>query len=752
MAKVQNTDVLAVGRGSATYKATFQEVASSLPAAPTATTTTKGMVQLADAAAITTGTAGHVVDAAQLKAAISATPTGGLTGITGTAPITASGTGATRAISISDATNAASGAMSATDKTKLDGIAAGAEVNVQVDWSVTDNTSDAFIKNKPTIPAAYTLPVASTTVLGGIKKGAGYTIASDGTLNITFPAALTFKGTADPTTAAPAAPAVGDVYVASKTGTAAASWTGLTPRTVLLHELLVWDGSEWAGAGVGATTGVTSVTTTANTGITVGGTPTAPVVSGSDATESAKGVVQLASVAEAKAGTNTAKAVTAAGVKAAIAALAGSAAAAPPTGAVKGNLWIDTSGAVPVVKVYDGTTWHGLADLGSPAFTGTPSGPTAAAGTSTTQLATTAFVQAAQPWSRAGTTLSPKTPGDLVAPAALPDATATVKGAVRLADAAAVTAGTAGRVVDAAQLKAHTPANATETVKGIVQLADAAAITAGTAGRVVDAAQLKAHTPANATETVKGIVELATAAETTTGTDATRAVHPAGLKVELDKKVNKAGDTMTGNLTVPSLNGGQLAGTRNVLINGDLRINQRSVTIAAAAVGGYGPDRWKKVDASHMTQIVEDVNYVHGAVYTLSGTGVTTQQLTAPASGHWTLPSIPITATNIQLELGTVATPFEHRSYGLELALCQRYYEDINAEFKNDGVLGGPNISVGHMWYTKTIMPAFKPVTFTPYTLKVIRAQWHSGNGQMEPFTVIERKLQSSTFPPSCNP
>ena len=37
-------------------------------------------------------------------------------------------------------------------KNKLDGIAAGAEVNVQSDWNVTDTTSDAYIKNKPTIP------------------------------------------------------------------------------------------------------------------------------------------------------------------------------------------------------------------------------------------------------------------------------------------------------------------------------------------------------------------------------------------------------------------------------------------------------------------------------------------------------------------------------------------------------------------------------------------------------------------------
>lgn len=39
-------------------------------------------------------------------------------------------------------------------KNKLNGIAAGAEVNVQADWGQTDSTADDFIKNKPTIPAA----------------------------------------------------------------------------------------------------------------------------------------------------------------------------------------------------------------------------------------------------------------------------------------------------------------------------------------------------------------------------------------------------------------------------------------------------------------------------------------------------------------------------------------------------------------------------------------------------------------------
>ena len=34
--------------------------------------------------------------------------------------------------------------------------------------------------------------------------------------------------------------------------------------------------------------------------------------------------------------------------------------------------------------------------------------------------------------------------------------------------------------------------------------------------------------------------------------------------------------------------------------------------------------------------------------------------------------------TGVQLEVGSVATDFEHRSFGQELALCQRYYAQNN--------------------------------------------------------------------------
>ena len=70
-----------------------------------------------------------------------AEPTGGT--VTNTA-------GGNAVLSLATTTNA--GLLSPGDKTKLDGVDPGAEVNVQADWSVTDTSDDAFIKNKPTIP------------------------------------------------------------------------------------------------------------------------------------------------------------------------------------------------------------------------------------------------------------------------------------------------------------------------------------------------------------------------------------------------------------------------------------------------------------------------------------------------------------------------------------------------------------------------------------------------------------------------
>ena len=190
------------------------------------------------------------------------------------------------------------------------------------------------------------------------------------------------------------------------------------------------------------------------------------------------------------------------------------------------------------------------------------------------------------------------------------------------------------------------------------------------------------------------------------------------------KPVN-AGD----DVQIASLNTGQLGGFRNVLINGTVTINQRTVTYAAASVGEYWADRWKKT-AGGMTQIVEEGNYQPSTQYTLSGNGVTTQQITSPASGHWTIPDVPATATNIQLEPGPVATPFEHRHIGAELALAQRYYQLTIADqtgYNGDGSSVGYYMQVDY----KVEMRAAPTALFTSTSESNINGTFVDGVNRM---------------------
>ena len=94
----------------------------------------------------------------------------------------------------------------------------------------------------------------------------------------------------------------------------------------------------------------------------------------------------------------------------------------------------------------------------------------------------------------------------------------------------------------------------------------------------------------------------------------------------------------------------------------------------------------------HLTGTTTDISSYEGSGLVKSGNNYTisfdvpsdadvsfTPDMLRIAIGNTSAASQSITLANVQLEVGDTATPFEHRSYGQELALCQRYYWRINA-------------------------------------------------------------------------
>ena len=121
-------------------------------------TNTPTTITTAQASAITANTAKVGITTAQSNAITANTAKVGYTDALVSANTDVAANTAKVGITTGQATaitaNTAKNTYPAADATKLAGIAAGAEVNVQSDWNQATTTADDFILNKPTIPTA----------------------------------------------------------------------------------------------------------------------------------------------------------------------------------------------------------------------------------------------------------------------------------------------------------------------------------------------------------------------------------------------------------------------------------------------------------------------------------------------------------------------------------------------------------------------------------------------------------------------
>lgn len=150
----------------------------------------------------------------------------------------------------------------------------------------------------------------------------------------------------------------------------------------------------------------------------------------------------------------------------------------------------------------------------------------------------------------------------------------------------------------------------------------------------------------------------------------------------------------------------QMSGFRNIIINGNFRINQRGYTSGSsvASANTYTLDRWRVVvsgqnvafgpygngnqitaPAGGIEQVVEGTN-IAGGSYIINWVGTAAalvngvartkgEAFNLPANTDATVRFSGGTASLVQLEPGTASTPFEHRDIGDEIRLCSRYFQ-----------------------------------------------------------------------------
>ena len=113
-------------------------------------------------------------------------------------------------------------------------------------------------------------------------------------------------------------------------------------------------------------------------------------------------------------------------------------------------------------------------------------------------------------------------------------------------------------------------------------------------------------------------------------------------------------------------------------------------------------------------------NYTSGTLATAWESATNANQISSSANSIFESTSATFFITGVQLEVGSQATPFEHRSFGEELTLCQRYF----CQMHNDEA-GNRYIGILQPYSTSAV---YGKILDYPATMRTLPSVTQSGN------------------------
>ena len=126
---------------------------------------------------------------------------------------------------------------------------------------------------------------------------------------------------------------------------------------------------------------------------------------------------------------------------------------------------------------------------------------------------------------------------------------------------------------------------------------------------------------------------------------------------------------------------------------------KKTVTFAGDTSGAFDDDNAESLQINWW--LGAGSNYTSGTLNTSWASATTanrvvgTQNLAASTDNDWAI-------TGVQLEIGDVATAFEHENIGTTLAKCQRYYQRIQCDTAYDAIMDGSHLVAAQFYAMHT--------------------------------------------------